>query len=112
MASLSYLTKVKTQNPGNINVYKKWIKDLHKEDEYKVEYQHSIRAVRILLETAESKRETPRGKGPKFLRRKDPNETESDQVEVILDTKEWTRSTQLRAKALAEGLHNHVPKQL
>ena len=72
MASLSYLTKVKTQNPENIKVYKKLIEDLHKEDEYRVEYQHSIRAVSILLETAESKRETHRGKGPKFLRRKYP----------------------------------------
>ena len=53
MASLSYLTKVITQTPGHINVEKKWIEDLHKEDEYKVEYQHSIRAVSILLETAE-----------------------------------------------------------
>ena len=53
MASLSYLTKVKTQNPENIKVYKKLIEDLHKEDEYRVEYQHSIRAVSILLETAE-----------------------------------------------------------
>ena len=112
MASLSYLTKVKTQNPENINVDKKFIENLHKEDEYKVEYQHSIRAVSILLETAESKRETPRGKGPKFLRRKDPNDTESDPVEVILDNKEWAWSNKLRVKALDEGLQNHVPKQL
>ena len=112
MASLSYLTKVKTQNPQNINVDKKFIENLHKEDEYKVEYQHSIRAVSILLETAESKRETPRGKGPKFLRRKDPNDTESDPVEVILDNKEWAWSNKLRATALVEGLHNYVPKQL
>ena len=33
-------------------------------------------------------------------------------MEVILDTKELVWSNQLRAKALAEGLHNHVPKQL
>ena len=112
MASLSYLTKVKTQNPENINVDKKFIENLHKEDEYKVEYQHSIRAVSILLETAESKRETPRGKGPKFLRRKDPNDTESDPVEVILDNKEWAWSNKLRVKALDEGLQNHVPKLL
>ena len=112
MASLSYLTKVKTQNPQNINVDKKFIENLHKEDEYKVEYQHSIRAVSILLETAESKRETPRGKGPKFLRRKDPNDTESDPVEVILDNKEWAWSNKLRVKALGEGLQNHVPKLL
>ena len=72
MASLSYLTKVKTQNPQNINVDKKFIENLHKEDEYKVEYQHSIRAVSILLETAESKRETHRGKGPKFFEKKIP----------------------------------------
>ena len=112
MASLSYLTKVKTQNPQNINVDKKFIENLHKEDEYKVEYQHSIRAVSILLETAESKRETPRGKGQKFLRRKDQNDTESDPVEVILDNKEWAWSNKLRVKALDEGLQNHVPKLL
>ena len=112
MASLSYITKVKTQKPENINVDKKFIENLHKEDECKVEYQHSIRAVSILLETAESKRETPRGKGPKFLRRKDQNDTESDPVEVILDNKEWAWSNKLRATALVEGLHNYVPKQL
>jgi hypothetical protein len=53
MASLSYLTKVITQTPLHTRVEKKWIEELHKEDEYKVEYQHSIRAVSILLETTE-----------------------------------------------------------
>ena len=100
MASLSYLTKVKTQNPVHIIVDKRWIEDLHKEDKYKVEYQHSIRAESILLETVESKRETPTEKGPKFLRRKYPNDTESDPVEVILDNKEWAWSNKLRVKAL------------
>ncbi len=88
MASLSYLTKVITQTPLHTRVEKRWIEELHKEDEYKVEYQHSIRAVSILLETTESKRETHIGKGHKFMRRNDPDETESDPVEVILDNKE------------------------
>lgn len=63
MASLSYLTKVITQTPLHPRVEKKWIEELHKEDEYKVEYQHSIRAVSILLETTESKKRDPYREG-------------------------------------------------
>ena len=33
-------------------------------------------------------------------------------MEVILDNQEWAWSNKLRVKAIAEGLHNHVPKQL
>ena len=111
MASLSYLTKVKTQNPENINVDKKFIEDLHKEDEYRVEYQHSIRAVSILPETEGSKKKAP-DKESKFLKRTDPDDTESEQVTVSLDTKELFWSNHLRAKALTSGIQNYVPKVL
>ena len=57
MASLSFPeSKVKNPTHGTILVDRKWIEGFHKEVEYKIEYQHSIRAVSILPETEGSKK--------------------------------------------------------
>ena len=60
MTSLSYLD-AKVTKPSKwtyLQVDKNWIKGFHKEVEYKIEYQHSIRAASILLETERSKKKT------------------------------------------------------
>ena len=112
MASLSFPeSKVKNPTHGTILVDRKWIEGFHKEVEYKIEYQHSIRAVSILLETEGSKKKAP-NKESKFLKRTDPDDTESEQVTVSLDTKELFWSNHLRAKALTSGIQNYVPKVL
>ena len=112
MASLSFPeSKVKNPTHGTILVDRKWIEGFHKEVEYKIEYQHSIRAVSILPETEGSKKKAP-DKESKFLKRTDPDDTESEQVTVSLDTKELFWSNHLRAKALTSGIQNYVPKVL
>ena len=57
-------------------------------------------------------RQKPSDKGSKFLKRTDQPVTESDQVKVLLDTKELVWSSHLRAKALTSGIQNYVPKVL
>ena len=112
MASISFPeSKVNTPTQGSIFVDKKWIEGFHKEVEYKIEYHHSIKAVSILLETEASKKKNP-DKGSKFLKRTDQSVTETEQVKVLLDTKELVWSNQLRAKALTGGIQNYVQKVL
>ena len=58
MTSLSHPeSKVTNSSNGNyLLVDKDWIKGFHQEVEYNIEYQHSIRAASILLETERSKK--------------------------------------------------------
>ena len=113
MTSLSYPdSKVTTPSKGAyLQVDKNWIKEFHKEVEYKIEYQHSIRAASILLETERSKKKPP-DKNSKFLKRSEQQDTDTDTVKVVLDTKELVWSNRLRGKALTSGIENYVPKVL
>ena len=113
MTSLSYPdSKVTTPSKGDyLQVDKNWIKEFHKEAEYKIEYQHSIRAASILLETERSKKKPP-DKNSKFLKRSEQQDTDTDTVKVVLDTKELVWSNRLRGEALTRGIENYVPKVL
>ena len=89
MTSLSY-PETKVTNPSNVNylqVDKNWIKGFHQEVEFKIEYQHSIRAASILLETEKSKKKAP-DKNLFFLQITEQQDTDTDTVKVFLDTKE------------------------
>ena len=106
--ALSFLgSQVTIKNQG-VLVQEKWMDNIEKEVEFRVEYSHSIRKATVLLETKTSNRQNEANKNYTIFTWNDTGPRQNANFTAA----ETFWSNKMRKKSLIEGVQNHIPKAL
>ena len=105
--ALSFLESQVTTKNTSVLIQEKWMDNIEKELEFRVEYSHSIRKATVLLETKSSNKQNKDNKDYTIF-------TWSDNTRqtATFTAEESFWSNKMRKKSLIEGVQNNIPKAL